>query len=96
MDRLLEGVKARVNWVSLQVQCRIAKVRRMVELGSIYIKKTVTSEKIPARVLANSSAVGSASHYISWGTLSRKNLMKARLVCRSIRSVSWAIKKASS
>ena len=71
-------------------------MRRMVELGSIYIKKTVTSEKIPTRVLANSSAVGSASHCISWRTLSRKNLMKARLVCRSIRSVSWAIKKASS
>ena len=70
-----------------------AKVRRMIDLGSIYIKGNVTSGKIPARIQAISSVVGSASHCRTWGTWSRKNLMKARLGCQSIRSVPWVVKK---
>ena len=89
------GVSARVNWVSLQVQCMSAKVRRMIDSGSIYIKKIVTSEKIPTRVLAKSSAVRSVSRCRMWGTWSCKNLMKAHFVCRSIKSVPWAVKKPS-
>ena len=58
-----------------------AKVRRMIDLGSIYIKKIVTSGKTPARVLAKFSAIGSTSHRRTWGTRSRKNLMKMRLEC---------------
>ena len=46
-------MRAQVVWVRLQVQCMSAKVRRMIDLGSIYIKKIGTSGKIPARVLAN-------------------------------------------
>ena len=30
----------------------------------------------------------------TWGTWSRKNLIKARLKCRNVRSVCWAAKKA--
>ena len=65
-----------------------AKVRRMIDLGSIYIKEIVTSRKILARDLAKSSAVGSASHRRTWETGSRKNLVKACLECRSILSMS--------
>ena len=73
-----------------------AKVRRIIDLGNIYIKKIGISRKIPIRVLAKSSVVGSVSLRRTWGTGSRKNLMKARLQCRSIRSMSWPVKKASS
>jgi len=73
-----------------------AKVRRMIDVGSIYIKKIVTNGKTLARVLAKSSTVGSASRRRTWGTGSHKNLMKVRLKCQSVRSVSWAVKKASS
>ena len=72
------------------------KVRRIIDLGNIYIKKIGTSRKIPIQVLAKSSAVGSVSRRRTWGTEICKNLMKARLRCRSIRSMSWAVKKASS
>ena len=72
-----------------------AKVRRIIDLGNIYIKKIGISRKIPIRVLAKSSVVGSVSLRRTWGTGSRKNLIKACLVCQSIRRVSWAIKKAS-
>ena len=71
-----------------------AKVRRMIDSRSIYIKKIVTSEKIPTRVLAKSSAVRSVSRCRTWGTWSCKNLMNARLICRSVRSGPWAVKKA--
>ena len=58
-------------------------------------KKIVTSGKTPARVLAKSLTVGFASRHRMWGTGSCKNLMKMRLICRSVKSVSWATKKAS-
>ena len=64
-------------------------------MSCIYIKEKATSGKIPAHVPAESSTVGFASCRRTWGTGSRKNLMKACLVCRSVRSVSWAVKKAS-
>ena len=63
-------------------------------LDNICIKKRVPSGKSPARVPIKSSAIGSTSHRGTWGTWSRKNLMKARLGCRSVRSVRWAVKKA--
>ena len=53
------------------------------------------SGKTPARALAKSLAMGSTSRCRTWGTGSRKNLMKAHLECQSIRSVPWAIKKMS-
>jgi len=67
----------------------------MIDLSNIYIKMGVTSGKIPAWVLANSLVVGSASRRRSGGIWSRKNLMKVHLVCQSVRSVSWAVKKTS-
>ena len=73
-----------------------AKVRRIIDLGSIYIKTIGASKKIPTCVLAKSSAVGSISSRRTWGIGSRKNLMKVRLVCRSVKSVSWVVKKAFS
>ena len=65
-------------------------------MSGIYIKEGVGCKKIPARFLAKSSIVGFTSCRRTWGTGSRKNLMKMRLECRSTRSVSWAVKKASS
>ena len=56
-----------------------AKVRKIIDLGNIYIKKIGTSRKIPIRVLAKSSAIGFVSRRRMWGTGSRKNLMKAHL-----------------
>jgi len=41
------------------------------------------------------SAIGSALRRRTWGTGSRKNLMRTCLECRSIRSMPWAVKKAS-
>ena len=67
----------------------------MIDLNGIYIKEKATSEKIPAHVPVESSTVGSASHRKMWGTGSCENLMKVCLVCRSIRSMSWVVKKAS-
>ena len=72
-----------------------AKVRRMIKSDSIYIKKIVISGKVLAWILAYSSAVGSPSRRRMWGTWSRKNLMKTRLVCQSVRSVPWVVKKTS-
>ena len=72
-----------------------AKVRWVIDLSGIYSKEKVTSEKIPAQVPAKSLVVGSASRRRTWGTRSSKNLMRACLICRSVRSVSWAVKKAS-
>ena len=46
--------------MNLQVQCISAKVGKMIELGSIYIKGHITSGKIPTRILTKSSAVGFA------------------------------------
>jgi len=65
----------------------------MIDLNNIYIKEGVTNGKIPARILANSLAIGSASHRRSWGTWSHKNLIKAHLVCRSVRTMYWTVKK---
>ena len=96
LGQALEVCEARVEWISLQVQCMSAKVRRMIDLGSIYIKKIVTSGKTPARVLVKFSAIGSTLRCRTWGTGSRKNLMKMRLECWNIKSVSWVDKKASS
>jgi len=59
-------------------------------------KRKLQSEKVPAQVLAKSSTIGFASHHRTWGTLSRKNLMKMYLKCQSTRSTSWVVKKASS
>ena len=41
-----------------------------------------------------SSVVESAMCHKIWGTWSRKNLMKARLGCQSVKSVRWVVKKA--
>ena len=71
-----------------------AKVRWAIDLSGIYIKEKVISGKIPTQVSAESSVVESASCCRTWGIGSHKNLMKAHLVCQSIRSVSWAAKKA--
>ena len=65
----------------------------MINLVNIYIKRKVIGEKIPTRVPAKSSAVGSVSHRRTWGTRSRKNLMKACLGYRSVRNVRWAVEK---
>ena len=63
-------------------------------MSGIYIKEKITSEKIPAQVPVESSTIESASRRRTWGTWNRKNLMRARFVCRSVRSVPWAVKKA--
>ena len=72
-----------------------AKVRWAIDLSGIYIKEKATSGKIPAHVPTKSTTIGFASRCRTWGTESYKNLMKACLVCRSVRSVSWAVKKES-
>ena len=71
------------------------RVRWEIDWSGIYIKEKATRGKIPAHVPVESSTVGSASRSRTWGTKSRKNLMKACLVCRSVKSVSWAVKKES-
>ena len=73
-----------------------AKVRGEVDLKGIYIRGEARSEKIPAQYQMKTSAVGFASHRRTWGTRGRKNLMRARLECRSAKNVPWAIKNASS
>ena len=72
-----------------------AKVRWIIDLSSIYINEGVTSGKIPTQALANPLVIGSASRHRSWGTWRRKNLMKVCLICRSVMSMSLAVKKAS-
>ena len=72
-----------------------ANVRRLIDLGRIYIKGIATSGKIPTLFLPRFSVIGFASRRRTWGTGSRKNLIKACLVCQSIRRVSWAVKKVS-
>ena len=79
--------------MNLQVQCISAKVGRMIELGSIYIKGNVTSGKIPAWIPIKSSTIGFASLCRTWGTWSSKN-MKACFGCQRVRSMPWAVKKA--
>ena len=71
-----------------------ANVRRLIDLGSIYIKGIATSGKIPPLFSMRSSTVGFALYRRTWGTRSRKNLMKACHACRSVKSLSWAVKKA--
>ena len=66
----------------------------MIDLSGIYIKEKATIGKIPAHVPVESSTIGSTSQRRTWGIGSCKNLMKVCLVCRSVRSVSWAVKKA--
>ena len=73
-----------------------AKVRWEVDLRGIYIKEGVRSGKIPVRYPTKTSAVGFASRRRTWGTRSRKDLMKAHLKCQSTKSVPWAVKKVSS
>ena len=68
----------------------------MVDLRGIYIKEGVRSRKIPSQYSTNMSAVGFASRRRTWGTWSRRNLMKVCLECQSTRSVPWAVKKVSS
>ena len=72
-----------------------AKVRGEVDLRGIYIKGEARSGKIldqyPTKVLV----VRCASCNRTWGTRGRKNLMRARLECRSARNVPRAVKKAS-
>ena len=67
----------------------------MIDSSNIYIRERVTSRKIPAQVPAKSSVIGSASCHRAWGTWNNKNLMKAHLGCQSVRSMLWAVKKAS-
>ena len=62
--------------------------------GNICISERATSGKVPARVSIKSPAVGFASHRRTWETWSHKNLMKACLGYRSVKSVRWAVKKA--
>ena len=64
-------------------------------MRGIYIKGKARSGKIPARYPTKVSAVGCASRRRMWGTRGRKNLMRARLKCRSTRNVPRAVKKAS-
>ena len=64
-----------------------AEVRGEVDLKGIYIKEEVRSEKIPARYPTKTSAVRFTSRRRTWGTRSRKNLIRARLECQSVRSV---------
>ena len=71
-----------------------AKVRWVFDLSDIYIKKKVTSGKIPTHVPTKPSTIGFTSHHRTWGTRSCKNLIKACFICRSVRSVSWSVKKA--
>ena len=54
--------------MNLQVQCISAKVGKMIELGSIYIKGNVTSGKIPTQIPTKFSAVGFTSLRRTWGT----------------------------
>ena len=73
-----------------------AKIRRMIDLRSIYTKERVRSGKILAQFPTKPSTVGSASRRRTWGTACRKNLMETSLKCQSTRSMPWAVKKASS
>ena len=67
-DRLLLFVRARVSWVSLQVQCISTKVKWMLKwdewlIQAVFIsRKKATSRKIPAQIPTKSSIVGSTSH----------------------------------
>ena len=62
-------------------------------MRSIYTKERVRSGRIPAWFLTKSSVVGLTSRCRTWGTESRKKLMKMRLKCRNIRSVLWTVEK---
>ena len=73
-----------------------AKIKRMIDLGSIYTKERVRSGKILAQFPAKPSTVGPASRRRMWGTGYRKNLMETSLECQSTRSMPWEVKKASS
>ena len=73
-----------------------AKIRRMIDLRSIYTKERVRSGKILAQFPTKPSTVGSASCRRTWGTACRKNLMETSLKCQSTRSMPWEVKKASS
>ena len=73
-----------------------AKIRRVIDLRGIYTKERVRSGKIPAWFPTKPSTVGFASHHRTYGTGSRKNLMKMHLECWSTKSMPLAIKKASS
>ena len=72
------------------------KVKREFDLRGIYIKEEAKSGKTPAWCPIKTSAVRSTSYRRTWGTGSRKNLLKAHLECQNAGSVSWAVKKASS
>ena len=65
-------------------------------MNGIYIKDKATSKIIPTPVPAESSTLGSPTCCRTWGTGSRKNLMKVCLVCWSARSMPWAVTKVSS
>ena len=58
-----------------------AKIRRVIDLRGIYTKERVRSGKIPAWFPTKPSTVGFASHHRTYGTGSRKNLMKMHLEC---------------
>ena len=64
-------------------------------MRGIYIKGEARSGKIPTRYPTKVSVIGCASCSRTWGTRGRKNLMRARLECRSTRNVPRAVKKAS-
>ena len=59
------------------------KVKKEVDLRGIYIKKEAKRGKTPTRYPIKTSAVRSTSHCRTWGTGSRKNLLKAHLECRN-------------
>ena len=65
-------------------------------MRGIYIKEEVRSRKIPAQYPTKISVVRFASRYITWGTRSRKNLLKVHLERLKAKNVPWAVKKTSS
>ena len=71
------------------------KVKRRFDLSDIYTKKRAESGKVPAKFLAKPSTVGFTSRRRTWGTESRKNLIRTCFEHCSARSVSWVVKKAS-
>ena len=78
----------------VKAKCML-KVKRGFDLSGIYTKERAESGKIPARFPSKPSIVGFTSRRRTWGTESRKNLIRTCFEHCSARSVSWVVKKAS-
>ena len=65
-------------------------------MRGIYVKEEVRSRKIPTQYPTKISVVRFASRCITWGTRSRKNLLKVHLERLKAKNVPWAVKKTSS